>query len=128
MELADRLGIDQTPGHFADSPSFHPVNTSREGIFVCGAFAGPKDIPQSVVEASSAAAEAGAILKEARNTLTRAETFPEERVIAGERPPPPPPPPPELVSLYASAASTSVAWWMFLSSGIMRHRFPMWRM
>ncbi len=85
-ELAERLGIDLTPGHFCDSPSFHPVNTSREGIFVCGAFAGPKDIPQSVVEASSAAAEAGALLKEARNTLTKEEVFPEERVIAGERP------------------------------------------
>ncbi len=86
MELADRLDIDLTPGHFCDSPSFHPVNTSREGVFVCGAFAGPKDIPQSVVEASSAAAEAGALLKDARNTLTQEETFPEERVIAGERP------------------------------------------
>ena len=86
MELADRLGIDQTPGHFCDSPSFHPVSTSREGVFVCGAFAGPKDIPQSVVEASSAAAEAGALLKSARNTLTQEEVFPEERVIAGERP------------------------------------------
>jgi len=85
-ELAHRLGIDLTPGHFCDSSSFHPVATSREGIFVCGAFAGPKDIPQSVVEASSAAAEAGALLKEARNTLSKQEIFPEERAIAGERP------------------------------------------
>ena len=86
MELAHRLDIDLTTGHFCDSSSFHPVSTSREGVFVCGAFAGPKDIPQSVVEASSAAAEAGALLKNARNTLTKKETFPEERVIAGERP------------------------------------------
>ncbi len=85
-ELAHRLGVDLTTGHFCDSSSFHPVTTSREGVFVCGAFAGPKDIPQSVVEASSAAAEAGALLKDARNTLTKKETFPEERVIAGERP------------------------------------------
>ncbi len=84
--LAWKLDIDLTPGHFCASDSFHPVATSREGIFVSGAFAGPKDIPQSVVEASSAAAEAGALLKDARNTLTRQETFPEERVIAGERP------------------------------------------
>ncbi len=85
-KLADRLGIEVTDGHFCDSSSFHPVATSREGIFVCGAFAGPKDIPQSVVEASSAAAEAGALLRTARNTLTKRETFPEERAIAGERP------------------------------------------
>ena len=85
-DLAERLRIDLTPGYFCESGSFHPVATSREGIFVCGAFAGPKDIPQSVVEASSAAAEAGALLKAARNTLTKAETFPEERIIIGERP------------------------------------------
>ncbi len=84
--LAHRLNIDLTTGHFCDSSSFRPVTTSREGVFVCGAFAGPKDIPQSVVEASSAAAEAGALLKGARNTLTKQETFPEERVVAGERP------------------------------------------
>ena len=74
-DLADRLGIDLTAGNFCDSSSFHPVNTSREGIYVCGAFAGPKDIPQSVVEASSAAAEAGALLKAARNTLDETGDF-----------------------------------------------------
>jgi len=86
MELAKNLGIDLTEGEFCQSDSFHPVATSKEGIFVCGVFQGPKDIPQSVIEASSAAAEAGALLSTARNTLTKVKEVPEQRNVIGERP------------------------------------------
>jgi len=86
VELAHRLGVELTEGGFCETASFHPVVTSREGIFVCGAFQGPKDIPQSIIEASSAAAEAGARLSPARNSLTRKIEVPKERPIAGERP------------------------------------------
>jgi heterodisulfide reductase subunit A len=86
MELARKLGIDLTESQFCRTNSFAPVETSREGIYVCGAFQGPKDIPQSVIEASSAAARAGALLSGARNTLTKAKEAPEQRDIRGERP------------------------------------------
>ncbi|RLG33292.1 4Fe-4S ferredoxin, partial [Methanosarcinales archaeon] len=86
LELAEDLDIDVTEGGFCQTETFHPVNTSREGIYVCGAFQGPKDIPQSVIESSSAAAKAGALLSTARNTLTREKEIPEERRIQGERP------------------------------------------
>lgn len=86
IRLADSLGIDLTVGAFADTSSFRPVATKREGIFVCGAFQGPKDIPQTVIESSSAAAEAGALLKVARGTLTKTKEIPTERNVVGERP------------------------------------------
>ncbi len=86
VELAKSLDIDLTEGQFCETDSFHPVTTSKKGIYVCGAFQGPKDIPQSVIESSSAAAEAGALLSQARNTLTREKEVPEERNIFGERP------------------------------------------
>lgn len=86
VELAKNLDIDLTEGQFCETESFHPVATSRDGIFVCGAFQGPKDIPQSVIEASSAAAEAGALLSEARDALTKEIEIPEEKNITGERP------------------------------------------
>ena len=86
VELAQKLDIDLTEGQFCETGSFHPVTTSKEGIYVCGAFQGPKDIPQSVIEASGAAAEAGALLSEARNTLTKEKEVPEETNIIGERP------------------------------------------
>jgi heterodisulfide reductase subunit A len=81
-ELAKRLGIQLTAGRFCSSPSFAPVATSREGIFVCGAFQGPKDIPQSVIDSSAAAMAAGEMLSAARNTLTRTkEQVPEVNVV-----------------------------------------------
>ncbi len=86
LELAAKLGIDLTEGHFCKTDSFSPVRTSREGIFACGAFQGPKDIPQSVIEASSAAAEAGALLSEARNTVTKRKEVPSEKNRENARP------------------------------------------
>ncbi len=86
VELADKLDIDLTESQFCRTGSFAPVATSREGIYVCGAFQGPKDIPQSVIEASSAAAQAGGLLSSARNTLTKAKEVPEQIDIRGERP------------------------------------------
>ncbi|MDA3897533.1 MAG: FAD-dependent oxidoreductase [Desulfobacteraceae bacterium] len=86
VDLANRLNVELTPGNFAKTASFNPVATSREGIFVCGAFQGPKDIPQSVIDASAAAAAAGEMLTSARNTLTKTkEVIPETNVV-GERP------------------------------------------
>jgi heterodisulfide reductase subunit A len=86
MELADKLGIELTDSQFCRTSSFAPVATSKEGIYVCGAFQGPKDIPQSVIEASSAAARAGALLSSSRNTLTKTKEVPEQKDIRGERP------------------------------------------
>ncbi len=84
LELADRAGVRLTPHNFAAVSDFSPVSTSRDGIFTCGAFAGPKDIPQSVMEGSAASAAAADILAPARHQLTRRQSFPPERDVAGE--------------------------------------------
>ncbi len=84
--LAKKLHIELTEGQFCKTETFEPVKTSREGIFVCGAFQGPKDIPQSVIEASSAAAEAGALLRQARNSLTKQKEIPPEKSGGDKRP------------------------------------------
>ncbi|OQX26983.1 MAG: heterodisulfide reductase [Desulfobacteraceae bacterium IS3] len=86
VALAKSLGIELTEGNFCKTSSAMPVATSREGIFVCGAFQGPKDIPQSVVDASAAAAAAGEILAPARNTLTKAKEVIPEVNVTNERP------------------------------------------
>jgi len=86
VDLAHRLKIELSPGKFCRTQTFAPVETSRAGVFVCGAFQGPKDIPQSVVDSSAAAAAAGEVLTPARNSLTRVpEVVPEINVI-NERP------------------------------------------
>jgi heterodisulfide reductase subunit A len=85
-ELAQRLDIELTPGNFSKTDTFEPVATSKPGIFVCGAFQGPKDIPQSVVDSSAAAAAAGEILAPARNTATKTKEVIPETNVTGERP------------------------------------------
>ncbi len=86
IALANKLGIELTDGNFCKTDTFSPVQTSRDGIFVCGVFQGPKDIPQSVVDASAAASAAGEALSPARNTLTlKAEAVPQTNVV-GDRP------------------------------------------
>jgi heterodisulfide reductase subunit A2 len=80
-ELADRLQISLDESGFVATSDFSPVATSRPGIFACGAFPGPKDIPYSVMEASAASAAAGAVLCGSRNTLTREKTYPAEEPV-----------------------------------------------
>ena len=84
--LARKIGVDLTQGGFCETASFNPVNTSVDGIYVCGALQGPKDIPQSVIEAGAAALSAGAALTESRNTLTETVEQLPEISIAGVRP------------------------------------------
>ncbi len=86
VDLAKRLDIGITPGKFCQTGTFAPVETSRDGVFVCGAFQGPKDIPQSVVDSSAAATAAGEILADARNSLTQIAEVVPEIDVANERP------------------------------------------
>ena len=85
-ELADKLGIELNEFHFAKTEPFKPVETSRAGIFVCGAFSGPKDIPETVMQASGAAACAEALLSPSRGSLVREKEFPPEIDITGQEP------------------------------------------
>lgn len=86
IDLAKSLDVDLTPGNFCQTSSFSPVATSRDGIFVCGAFQGPKDIPQSVVDSSAAASAAGEILSPSRHSMTKIPEIVPETDVIGERP------------------------------------------
>lgn len=86
VELAENLGIELNTNKFITTTDHDPVSTSRDGVFVCGAFQGPKDIPQSVVEASAAAAAAGEVLSAARYTETKEVELVPEMNVAGDRP------------------------------------------
>jgi heterodisulfide reductase subunit A len=86
VELAERLDIPLSPSNFVEASCFEPTSTFREGIFSCGAFNGPKDIPQSVMEGSAAAAAATRALAEARGTMLKEKVFPPEKDLTGEPP------------------------------------------
>jgi heterodisulfide reductase subunit A len=86
LQLSKRLGIELDPYRFVQTDSFHPVATSRPGIFACGAFTGPKDIPQSVIEASAAASAATEKLAVARHSCTAVAEPPPQRDVRREKP------------------------------------------
>ncbi|MEJ5330177.1 MAG: FAD-dependent oxidoreductase [Desulfobaccales bacterium] len=85
-ELAGKLGIDTDRYGYAQSPPFKMISTTREGIYTCGVFQAPKDIPETVGQASAAAGAAAALLAEARGTLVTKEEYPPERDILAEEP------------------------------------------
>ena len=85
-ELAKTLGVDLTPYGFTKTDPLDVVATSQPGIFVCGAAQGPKDIPDSVQQGSSAAACATSLLSEARGSLIEPPPVYEERDVRGEPP------------------------------------------
>jgi heterodisulfide reductase subunit A len=85
-EMARTFGIALDANGFAASRSLEPVRSSRPGVFLCGPFAEPKDIPETVVEASSAAAEAMVLLAESRGTLVTKTELPPEQDISGQVP------------------------------------------
>ncbi|MBE0616586.1 MAG: FAD-dependent oxidoreductase, partial [Proteobacteria bacterium] len=84
--LAKALGIELTAQGFCKTSLENPVETSRPGVYVCGAFGGPKDIPETVMEASGAAACAGGLLATQRGTLVAEEELPTEKDLRGTGP------------------------------------------
>ncbi|MGO9691378.1 MAG: NAD(P)-binding protein, partial [Syntrophobacteraceae bacterium] len=86
VELAKRLGIEVTEHNFASTGGFTPVSSSRPGVYVCGLFQGPKDIPQSVMEASAAACAAAIDLAPARGSQVTVKEIPVEKDTSEEEP------------------------------------------
>ena len=80
--LAKASGIELDPHQFCFTRDFQPIETSRPGVFACGAFTEPKDIPDSVIQASGAAAKALSVIGESRGTLVREKEYPPEREVS----------------------------------------------
>ena len=86
VDLAKRLGIELNQYNFVNTSPFTPVATSRPGIYTCGVFQGPKDIPGSVTEASAAACLAGTDVAEARGKDIETVEIPEEIDVTKQEP------------------------------------------
>jgi heterodisulfide reductase subunit A len=85
-KLGHDLGIELDNYGFCHTLEFRPLETSRPGIFACGPFVEPKDIPETVVEASAAASQAEGLLARVRGTLTKPRDYPPERDVSKEEP------------------------------------------
>jgi heterodisulfide reductase subunit A-like polyferredoxin len=84
--LAQTVGIDLDAYGFAKTDRFAPLATSRPGVYVCGVFQGPKDIPETVAQASGAAAAASAVLSEVRGTEVTRKVYPEPKDVKKDEP------------------------------------------
>jgi len=77
--LAQQFGIDLNDHGFCSTKPINPIETTRPGVFISGAFQGPIDIPESVVTASGANALTGDLLEQRRGNLARERIYPVER-------------------------------------------------
>jgi heterodisulfide reductase subunit A len=84
--LAKTFGIRINTHGFCQTDSANPMETSRPGIFVSGAFQGPMDIPESVFTASAAGSQCGQLLDYRRGKLTTDKVYPPEKDVTEEQP------------------------------------------
>ena len=84
--LAEKFQVELNEHGFAKVQPSNPMQTSRKGVFVSGAFAGPMDIPESVLSASGAGSLCGELLDYQRGELARDRVYPLERDVAAEEP------------------------------------------
>jgi heterodisulfide reductase subunit A-like polyferredoxin len=85
-QLIEQLKLRRGEGGFVYTDEFKPLSSSRLGVYVGGAASGPKDIPETVMQASAAAAEVGELLASQRKTLTRKKEYPPEIDVSGDPP------------------------------------------
>ena len=85
-DLAQRLGLELNDYGFCKTEEFSPLRTSKPGIYVCGAFQGPKDIPETVAQASAAVTGASTFLSDVRGTLTKKKDYPAEIDVKEQEP------------------------------------------
>lgn len=86
QKLAAKLGVELNEFGFCRTKSLDLISTSRDGIFVSGAFQSPKDIPDTVGQASSAIGAAGSLLSTARGSMIAEKAYPAERQVSGQEP------------------------------------------
>ncbi len=93
QDLGRALGVNLNRYGFGETDTFHPGESSRPGILISGAFREPKDIPETVVEASAVAASAARLVGrgadspgDETDSISAAERSPEERDVSLEWP------------------------------------------
>jgi len=84
--LANKFGIELNSHGFCKTNPVNPMETSRPGIFISGAFQGPMDIPESVFTASGAGSQCGELLDYRRGKLAKERIYPPERDVSKEEP------------------------------------------
>ncbi|HUY03634.1 MAG TPA: FAD-dependent oxidoreductase [Rhodocyclaceae bacterium] len=83
-ELAQKFGVELGPQGFCKVNPVNPIETTRPGVFISGAFRGPMDIPEAVMTASAAGALSGQLLQSRRGRLSTERVYPIEKDVTQE--------------------------------------------
>ena len=86
LNITDKLNIRLNQYNFINNSGISPIQTTRPGVFVCGPAVSPKDIPETVMQASGAVAGAAEILSDVRGTEITEKVYPEEKDVRGQTP------------------------------------------
>jgi len=99
-ELMEVTSVESNTFGFTTTHPFTPGQSSRSGIYVAGAIEVPRDIPETVMSASSAAAQSAELLAHERGTLIKEREYPPERDISGE---------PQRVGVFVCRCGSNIA-------------------
>ncbi len=85
-KFASTFGIDSDIHGFPVSSEITPLQSSIPGIYVTGTYQAPKDIPETVIQGSAAAANCMSLLSDVRNTEIESKELPQEIDLGDEEP------------------------------------------
>jgi heterodisulfide reductase subunit A len=85
-EISEIFGIELNEFNFCKTSPFYPVESKREGVYVAGPFTEPKDIPETVMQASGASSKALSLLKDVKGSLIIPKEYPPETDVEGQAP------------------------------------------
>lgn len=85
-ELSEKFGIELNEFNFCKTATFKPVESTREGVYVAGPFTEPKDIPETIMQASGASSKVLSLLKDEKGDFITIKEFPPELDIVGQEP------------------------------------------
>jgi len=85
-DLALKLDIELNESNFPVHSGLNQIATSRPGIYAAGTFQGPKDIPETMVQASAAACLAGKDVAAPQKSPDAQPLLPPEKHVVGEEP------------------------------------------
>src|SRR5665811_472371 len=86
LDALQAAGVELDEYGFVKTEVSTPIDTTVEGILVCGSASGPKDIPETVAQASGAAARCGALLAGSRGSEVTKKEYPDEIELDGKEP------------------------------------------
>jgi len=85
--IAETLGIELNPYGFCQTDKFTPLQTSQPGVYVCGTFQSPKEIAETLIDASGAAGDVMRLMRAdlGKGESSRAHPFISDNHFVAER-------------------------------------------